>query len=202
MNGPASRGAPLGSTRGATLLELIVAMTVLAVVLPTIVSLFLLFQRSVDRQVAVRDVQAEAHLSAERLVRMVRNAEQIGEESSGDRLVVVGGMAGAVCGENTCWVELAEENLVARTPDGELESATVLARFVTALVFEFGLDDDGSGSVDTFSAAVPVGRAGDVLSVRMVLSFDAGGGPAAFSGELDMVASVRARIFPRLSLSG
>jgi hypothetical protein len=183
-----------------TLVELLVAMTAGLIILAGTTSLFVMLQRSGERAQHLTNVSNDLHVAAERLSGWVRNADSIDQASTSTRLLITGGQSTPLCGVATCWIEVGDDGL-AFGPSGSVDPTRVLARTVTGVTISFGLDDDEDGSVDTFSASIPAGRADDVLAVRIGLTLFSGSDRTEFSAEEEFTAALRAPILDRLAFA-
>lgn len=185
---------------GVTLAELLVAMTTGLIILAGTTSLFVMLQRSGERAQHLSTISNDLHLAAERLSGWVRNAEGIDQTSTSSRLLITGGQSTPLCGAATCWIEVGDDGLEFG-PSGSPDPTRVLARTVTGMTVSFGLDNDDDGTVDTFSASIPAGRAADVLAVSIGLALYSGSDRTEFAAEEEFIAALRAPIFDRLAFA-
>ena len=183
-----------------TLVEILVAMTTGLMILAAMTSLFLMLQRSAERAQHLSQVSSDLHIASERLVGWVRNAEGIEQASTSSRIHVRGGQSLPLCGAVVCWIEVGPDGL-GSGPLGEADPTRSIARTVTAMSVAYGLDDDDDGTVDTFAASIPGGRAADVLATRITLTLFSGSARTEFSAEEEFVAVLRTPVFDRLALA-
>lgn len=191
----------LTDTRGVTVPELLVAMTMALVVLAGAVPVFTMNRRGLEQHTTVRDVQMEFHTSTEQVLRLVRNASGVAEGGTSNRVVVQGGDAMQVCGAPACAIQVLEAGLVVSSDMGGQGFDRVLARHATSLVLAYGMDNDDNGVVDQFVDAVPAGRADDVLALRMTLGIESTRGRASFETGGEIVTVLRPRVLSRVNIS-
>lgn len=191
--------ASIRNRRGVTLVEMIVAMTISLVILGSTTSLFIMLQRISEREQHVGQLRSDLHIASDRLSGWIRNGDGVDQASTSSRLLISGGQSEALCGAATCWVEVGDTGLESG-PLGDAEPPHTIARTVTELTLTYGLDDDADGSVDSFAAAIPAGRAADVLAVNIGLALNSGSGEAGFETGVEFVTVLRAPVFARLPL--
>lgn len=185
---------------GFTTIELIVTMSVAMILLAGGASVFHALQKSFTRQRAVSDSQTQIHLSAEQLVRLVRNAEAIEPASNSSRLGLSGGLTHMTCGHQTCWIEMESDGrLVARPPASATGNEITIAKAVRTIEISYGIFDE-NGKLSNFVPLIPSGSADDVLAIRLRLVFSTREGQSTASGTLVVHAARRDKIMDRLSL--
>lgn len=187
---------------GFTIVELLVAMVVSLVLTAAAVSIFFVFQRSIEQQRAVQQAQAQIHRSVEYVIRLVRSADEVHANSTNSRLGLTGGqVTQALCGNNTCWIERGQDGRLMARPNGGAGVETELARSVTKFSVDFGHRIDGK-VVQPFQGS-PGGAPEDVAAVRVVLDFDVSEGRGRFvSREVKFHAVLRTKVLEDFMLGG
>lgn len=186
------------SRRGVTVIELLVAMVVGLVVIGAAAPLLTLGSRSVEQQRSAREVQASTHVAAEVLIRGIRDAEGVLDGASQTRLLLEGGPLAAPCGGDPYWIEGADGELQCG-PEGEGASYTI-TRNATEALFEYGIDVNDDGSVDSFQNSVTSSNEDDVLAVRFELTLTRSEGQRDFENTAEFLAVIRTAVLDRLEL--
>lgn len=187
---------------GFTVVELLVAMVISFGLLAAAVSFFTAFQRSIEHQRAVREVQSQVHRGVEHIVRLVRSAHEVHANSTDSRLGLTGGhVTQALCGNNTCWIERTPEGRLMALPDGGAGFETELAHSVTNFAIEYGHRNDGV--VDQPFQGSPGASPEDVAAVRVVLTVDVEQGRGRFTSEdVTFHAVLRTKVLEQFMLGG
>lgn len=188
----------LGSRRGVTLVELVIAMVVGLIVVGAAAPLLTLSSRGLEQQRNAQQVQSGAHVVAEMLIRDIRNTDGVRDGATQTRLLLDGGPLAVPCGGNEYWIEFEDEELRCG-PDSEAAEHSI-ARTVTEVLFEYGIDSNEDGIVDSFQSTVTSSNEDDVLAVRFVVTLASEEGRGGFESTTEFLAVIRAAVLNRLEL--
>ncbi len=188
-----------GTSRGITLIELVVAMTVGLVILAAATPFVLSGGRSNEQQSATRQVQAGMHSAAEMLLVGIRGARAVLPSSSSTRLEMESPPLSVPCGGDSIWVEASPTGLEC----GPLGGGTVrvLAAEVEAIDLSYGIDADENGRPDLFADAPSPDDFEHAVAVRFRLEVRHAEGRGRSAADPEFVAVLRRLVLQRITLA-
>ncbi len=167
--------------KGATLIELLVALVICAIVIAAIYRLFIVQTRAYTVQDQVVEVQQTVRSAMEILLRDLRmtgyDDDSIASTVTiGTPIPVIADNSITVCYEYNLqgyqvayWTDASLTLFRQQTVNGVAQPADILLQNVNNLAFTYGIDTDEDGDVDSWVASAGVGTS-KVIAVRVSLT--------------------------------